>query len=58
MDYRTVGGGNIVKGIASALDVTNNTVQVIDGIGSALVDMVTFTGGPSNFVLYIIDLAS
>ena len=37
-------------------DIANDTIQAVDGIGSALVDMVTFTGGPSNFVLYIIDL--
>ena len=42
--------------VHGATDVTNDTVQAIDGIGSALVDMITFTGGPSNFVLYVIDL--
>ena len=78
-DYKTVGGGNIMKGIASAMgevvetvtdtatnifniiahgatDVTNDTVQAIDNIGSTLVDIVTFTGGPSNLILYIIDI--
>ena len=78
-DYRTTGGGNIVKGIAEAMgdvvetvtdtatnifhiiahgttEVTNDTVQAVDNIGSALVDIVTFTGGPSNLVLYVIDI--
>ena len=78
-DYRTIGGGDIVKGIAAAMgevvetvtdtatnifsiiahgatDVTNDTVQAVDNIGSTLVDIVTFTGGPSNLILYVIDL--
>ena len=48
---------NIFRLIAhGATDVTIDTVQAVDGIGSALVDMVTFTGGPSTLVLYVIDL--
>ena len=48
---------NIFNIIAhGATDVTNDTVQAIDNIGSTLVDIVTFTGGPSNLILYIIDI--
>ena len=79
-DYRTVGNGNILKGIATAMgdaveavtdtasnifrlitggatDIANDTIQAADGIGSALVDLVTFTGGSSDFILYLVDLA-
>ena len=48
---------NIFRIIAhGAIDVTNDTVTAIDNVGTALVNLVTFTGGPSNFLLYIIDI--
>ena len=31
-------------------DVMNDMVEAIDDIGSTLVDLVTLTGGPFNFV--------
>ena len=48
---------NIFRLVAhGATDVTNDTVQAIDSIGSTLVDFLTLTGGPLTMVLYIIDL--
>ena len=78
-DYRTIGEGDILKGLASAMgdvvetitkttsnifriitdgttEVTNDTVTAVNNIETALVDLVTFSGGPSNFILYILDL--
>ena len=37
-------------------EVTNDTVTAVNNIETALVDLVTFSGGPSNFILYILDL--
>ena len=59
VDTVTSTASNIFRLIAhSATDVTNDTVTdtAIDSIGSTLVDLVTFTEGPSNFILYVIDI--